>query len=151
MANISAARQSKLMKQQRTDEPSKPVLDIRINETNCPTRFTVHLLRGKWKTVILYYLKEGPLHFGELRRFVPRASHKVLVQQLRELERDHLIRRRRIEGNVKRTEYSFSEHGKTFAPVLEALAIWGSAYRIQSGEPTRRSGDAPPEQPRLAR
>ena len=132
MPDLSATRQSKPVMQQPIQQPSLPELDTTIDETNCPTRFTIDLLRGKWKTVLLYYLKEGPLYFGELRRYVPGASHKVLIQQLRELERDHLIRRRRVEGNVKRVEYCFSEHGKTLAPVLDALANWGNNYRTQS-------------------
>ena len=102
-----------------------------IDEVNCPVRFTISLVGSKWKPVILYYLKRGPLRYGELQRLIPHASQKVLTAQLRELERDHIIDRKEFSGKIRHVEYSFSRNGRTLAPVLEALADWGAKYRAE--------------------
>ena len=52
---------------------------------NCPTEFTLQVLGGKWKTVILCYLKVRPLRYAELRKLIPKLSDKMLSQRLREL------------------------------------------------------------------
>jgi DNA-binding HxlR family transcriptional regulator len=107
--------------------PGKDIL--RVDESNSPVRFAVGLIGGKWKPVILHYLKSRAIRFGELRRLIPNASHKVLTQQLRELERDRIIERSVFEGKVKRVEYSYSEFGLTLEPILSALEEWGIKYR----------------------
>jgi DNA-binding HxlR family transcriptional regulator len=104
-------------------------IDTSIDETNCPVKFTIDLIGGKWKPLILYYLKGGPVRFGALRRLIPNASHKVLTQKLRELERDRIIVRTVLDAKVKHVEYSYSEYGRTLVPILGALAGWEMNYR----------------------
>ena len=105
----------------------------RIDETNCPVKATMEIIGGKWKPIILYYLKEGTQRFGELQRLIPHITKKMLTQQLRELERDKIIKRKVYHQVPPKVEYSLAEYGKTLKPVLEQMAAWGNEHRIKSG------------------
>lgn len=107
--------------------------DNPIDETNCPVKATMEIIDGKWKPIILYYLKEGTQRFGELQRLIPHITKKMLTQQLRELERDEIIVRLVYHQVPPKVEYSLAEYGKTLKPVLEMMAIWGSQHRLKSG------------------
>jgi DNA-binding HxlR family transcriptional regulator len=91
----------------------------------CPTELTVSVLGGKWRVVILAYLKEGVHRYGELKRRLPGISGKVLTQQLRALDREGLIRRAIYTEVPARTEYRLTEYGESLIPVLEAIYRWG--------------------------
>lgn len=62
-------------------------------EFNCPVDATISLIGGKYKAVILWHLKGNTLRYSELHRRIPKATDKMLAQQLRELEQDGLIKR----------------------------------------------------------
>jgi DNA-binding HxlR family transcriptional regulator len=91
----------------------------------CPVEFSLELLGGKWKTVILARLKEGPLRYGELRRLVPQLSDKVLTERLDDLQSLGLIRR---EGAKRSSAYRLSARGETLKPLLQALYDWGQEH-----------------------
>lgn len=95
---------------------------------NCPVDATLSVIGGKYKAIILHHLIEKNLRFGELRRLVPQASHKVLTQQLRELERDGIIHREVYPVVPPKTEYSLTNFGKTLIPILAAICDWGREY-----------------------
>ena len=78
---------------------------------HCPTEFTLAVLDGKWKTVILSYLKQRPFRYAELRKLVPRLSDKVLTERLRDLTRSGLVVRRVTAGSLT-TSYTLSEKGR---------------------------------------
>jgi DNA-binding HxlR family transcriptional regulator len=103
----------------------------------CPVKTTVDVIGGKWKTLILYFLKDGPRRYNALRRELKGASHKVLTEQLRQLEKDGIVLRQAIPGTMPSAEYSLAEYGKTLVPVLNAMADWGLAHRakIKTGLP----------------
>jgi len=87
---------------------------------------TLGLIRGKWKITILVTMLDGPVRLGELRRLLPRASKKVLVQQLRLLEKDGIIVRTDLSGRVKRVEYTISAPlGTAVMNLLGFLSDWG--------------------------
>src|SRR5215467_13669630 len=65
---------------------------------HCSTEFTLHVLGGKWKTVILCYLKERPLRYADLRKLVPTLSDKMLTQRLHDLVDAGLIARTTVGG-----------------------------------------------------
>ncbi|MBO0757231.1 MAG: helix-turn-helix transcriptional regulator, partial [Bradyrhizobiaceae bacterium] len=70
---------------------------------NCPTEFTLAVLGGKWKTVILCYLKERPCRYAELRKLLPTLSDKMLTERLADLVASGLIMRKRLPDRGKQT------------------------------------------------
>lgn len=95
---------------------------------NCPLNATLSVIGGKYKLVTIYHLIEKPRRFSELQRLIPQVSHKVLIQQLRELERDGVIHREVYPVVPLKTEYSLTEFGRTLIPILEAICDWGREY-----------------------
>src|SRR5258708_33259271 len=79
----------------------------------CPTEFTLQVLGGKWKTVILCFLKLGPLRYAELRRLIPSLSDKVLSQRLRELAEAGLIEHSKPAGGDKSEVYALAARGQS--------------------------------------
>lgn len=102
----------------------------------CPVEATLHLIGGKYKAVILWHLMQGRLRYSELHRKMPRATDKMLAQQLRELEQDGLITRTVYPVVPPRTEYALTAFGQTLFPILDAMCDWGSAY-LQRGAPEK--------------
>jgi DNA-binding HxlR family transcriptional regulator len=94
----------------------------------CAISASVETVGGKWKTSILMHLRDETMRFGELQRAVA-VSHKVLSQQLKELENDGIVQRQVYAEVPPRVEYSLSAYGKTLQPLLDALHIWGQAHR----------------------
>jgi DNA-binding HxlR family transcriptional regulator len=94
---------------------------------HCPTEFTLAVLGGKWKTVILSYLKERPCRYAELRRLVPRLSDKMLSQRLRDLTRSGLVARQEPTGSRAHT-YFLTAKGRTLSEPLQQLYVWGVAH-----------------------
>ena len=100
---------------------------------NCPVEATIQLIGGKYKAVILWHLMNDTLRYSELHRKIPKATDKMLAQQLRELERDGLISRRVYPVVPPKTEYSLTDFGKSLVPILDAMCDWGTDY-LQKGE-----------------
>jgi len=84
---------------------------------------------GKWKPLILNELKDGKLRFGQLRRRIPEASHKVLTEQLRQLEQTGILQRTIYHETVVRSEYELTPYGESLRPILFALCEWGIRHR----------------------
>ena len=82
------------------------------------------LIGGKWKIAILHALSMGPIRFGELKRNLSPITQQMLTKQLRELEKDNLINRKVFDVVPPKVEYSLTEFGWTFEPVLVALCKW---------------------------
>lgn len=94
----------------------------------CPAEVTLALIGGRWKPVILYWLREGTQRFGELHRLIPEAREQMLTVQLRQLERDGLVHREVYKEVPPKVEYSLTELGQSLSPVLSALCDWGEAH-----------------------
>lgn len=94
--------------------------------TYCPIAATLELIGGRWKTLVLYQLISGTKRFGEIAVRIPTISRKVLTEQLKELEKDGLIKRKQFKEIPPRVEYSLSELGKSLSPVMEEIAKWGN-------------------------
>jgi DNA-binding HxlR family transcriptional regulator len=95
----------------------------------CPVEITLAVIGGKYKPLLLYYLQENDvLRFGELRRAVSSASKKMLTQQLRELERDGLVRRKVYQQVPPKVEYSLTPRGLSLQSVLKEMGIWGQRH-----------------------
>ena len=100
-------------------------------ERHCPVEATVDIIGGKYKSLILYKLITGTLRFSQLRRAIPCATPKMLTQQLRELERDGLVRREVFPVVPPKVEYSLSGRGRSLMKVLDQLCLWGEKNRPQ--------------------
>jgi DNA-binding HxlR family transcriptional regulator len=88
------------------------------------------ILEGRWKLLIIFHLITGGpvMRFSELRRAIPRVSQKMLVQQLRELEADGVLRRTIYPVVPPKVEYEMTEVGQALCPALHELLQW-SRYR----------------------
>lgn len=92
--------------------------------------YTLSLIQGKYKMVILYCLMEfQPVRFNELRRYLKTVSDKTLSRALKELEADGLVRRVAYPQIPPRVEYSLTERGASLMDVLDAMCTWGSEHR----------------------
>ena len=92
--------------------------------------YTLSLISGKHKMVILYCLMEfEPVRFNEMQRYLKRIADKTLSQNLRELEADDLIVRTVFPQIPPRVEYSLTERGRSLMKVLDQLCDWGNRHR----------------------
>src|SRR6202008_57583 len=85
----------------------------------------LRILEGRWKLVILFHLFGGNVRrFSELRRAIPAVSEKMLIQQLRQMERDDIVRRVVHQQVPPRVDYSLTDWGQALCPALDALLKW---------------------------
>ncbi len=96
----------------------------------CPYVTSQKVLTGKWSMYLLYLLAENPnVRFNELQRLMPEnMTHTTLSRQLKFLEEEGLIVRKEYSQIPPKVEYSLSEIGEQFKPVLASLEIWGNQY-----------------------
>ncbi|WP_353265662.1 helix-turn-helix domain-containing protein [Gemmatimonas sp.] len=94
-----------------------------------PVELALHLIGGKWKMPVLWRLNQRTWRYNELHRDLKRVSHKMLTQQLRELEHAGLLTRTVHPVVPPHVDYTITELGRTALPAIEALRSWGSAYR----------------------
>lgn len=94
----------------------------------CPVQATSNVLAGKWKVLIVWHLSFGPRRFAEIRDLLPGVSEKVLTAQLRDLERDGVIKRLSANTVPPRVDYILSDAGEELVPLMEALCSWGTKY-----------------------
>ncbi len=90
----------------------------------CAVRDVLAHLAGKWSTLVLLYLEEGPRRFGALQRGLPQISKRMLTQTLRNLERDGFLTRHAFPTKLPSVEYRLSALGKSFLVPLRGLIVW---------------------------
>jgi len=92
------------------------------------------MLEGRWKMVIIFHLFDREvLRFSELERAIPGVSQKMLIQQLRDLERDGIVERQVYPQVPPKVEYRLTAWGKAMCPALDALLEW-AAQRLPAGD-----------------
>lgn len=96
----------------------------------CPVELALDVLDGKWKTVILARIKQGPMRYRDLRKAMPDLSEKVLTQRLREMEESGLIERVDIDAA---SGYQVTALGRSLGAALESLYAWGDMYGRKTG------------------
>jgi len=97
--------------------------------------YTLSLIAGKYKPIVLYCLMEyEPVRFNEMRRYVGSAADKTLSQTLKELERDGLVHREMYPEIPPKVEYSLTERGHSLVRVLDRLCVWGEENRPRQDE-----------------
>ncbi|MGK6320295.1 winged helix-turn-helix transcriptional regulator [Sphingomonas sp. DT-204] len=93
----------------------------------CPVELALEFVGGKWKTVVLAWLKEEPQRYGDLRGRIEGISDKVLTERLKELEQLGLIQKKPSATGDSSLVYCLSDRGESLRPVLDALYHWGNA------------------------
>jgi len=101
----------------------------------CPVTLVQNLIAGKWKLIILWHVSQSTKRFSELQRLIPEISQGILTQQLRELEQDGFVHREVYRAVPPKVEYSLTDIGRSFMPVLDSMGTWGKGYlRQKAGE-----------------
>ncbi|MFB5265654.1 winged helix-turn-helix transcriptional regulator [Paenibacillus enshidis] len=96
-----------------------------IQET--PFGYTLSVIGGKWKMLILYLLAEKqPVRFNDMKRQIGAITFKTLSSQLKELEADGMVNRKEYPQVPPKVEYSLTEKAETLLPILEQLCDWGT-------------------------
>lgn len=99
----------------------------RIQKT--PFGYTLSVIGGKWKMLILYLLAENqPVRFNEMKRRLSPITYKMLSSQLKELEADGLVDRKEYPQVPPKVEYRLTPKAETLIPVMEQLCDWGRRY-----------------------
>ena len=100
------------------------------NEVNIkPFAYAMSLIGGKWKMHILFWLwHKEVLRYSELKRSLENVTHKMLSNQLKELERDGLLIRKEYPQVPPKVEYSLSDRGKSLMPILSEICYWGHEH-----------------------
>src|SRR5688572_15866741 len=106
----------------------------------CPLAAAFAAIGGKWKLTIIYWLAHGELHFAGLQRRVAPISHKVLAEQLRELETDGIVDRIPTGVAPAPVIYQLNAYGRTLLPVVEAVRVWGEGHLQRVSAPRRSDG-----------
>lgn len=100
------------------------------NITDTSFGYTLSLISGKWKMIILYLLSEHEVvRYNELQRKIGSITYKMLSSQLKELEADKLINRKEYPMIPPKVEYSLTNRGKSLIPILDSMCDWGSNER----------------------
>jgi DNA-binding HxlR family transcriptional regulator len=103
-------------------------------EYHCAMDITMHFIGGKWKTVVLWYLRKEKKRFSELRRLIPNITEKMLSLQLKDLERDGIVGRKIYPEVPPKVEYFLTDFGKSLIPMLEEIARWVRSLAEKKGK-----------------
>lgn len=82
------------------------------------------MIGGKWKALILFWLRDRVCRFGDLRRKIPGISERMLTRQLRELEDDGIVHRKVYPVVPPKVEYSLTAYGRTLRPITDLMCKW---------------------------
>ena len=98
----------------------------------CPFATTQRLIQGKWAVLIMKHVSAEPVRFNELLRRLPKMTHATLSNQLKMLEAEGLVKRTVYNAIPPKVDYSLTEMGRKFGPVLAAIETFGSEYMKQN-------------------
>ena len=93
---------------------------------SCGLDATLRIISGKWKPLVLFFLRDGPKRYGELKRLVQGVSDKVLIQSLKELEADQVLARNDYKEVPPRVDYTLTPLGRSLAEAIVPLCTWGT-------------------------
>jgi DNA-binding HxlR family transcriptional regulator len=112
----------------------------KVNSTNhinekvitekCPITSTMLAIGGRWKLIIIWQLRNNSLRYNELKKNIPNISEKMLIQQLKELKESGWLSKKDFKVIPPKTEYSLTELGKSFIPILKSIYKWGTENKI---------------------
>jgi DNA-binding HxlR family transcriptional regulator len=99
----------------------------------CPAELTLDVLGGKWKTVILCFLKQRPCRYAELSKLMPKLSDKMLTERLGDLLDAELIVKKKASASGKREVYALTDRAHSLDSILRDLHVWGSTHTAAFG------------------
>ncbi|MEI2296542.1 winged helix-turn-helix transcriptional regulator [Ensifer sp. MJa1] len=100
------------------------VCGIPMDMENCPVRDVMDNIGGKWNSLMILSLADGPLRFSQLRRLIPDISQRMLTQTLRDLQRDGYLHRTVFPTQPPSVEYSLTELGRSLLGLLKHFVDW---------------------------
>ena len=95
---------------------------------DCPFAGLQPIIRGKWTVIIIYFLSMGTLRFGELSRKLPMVTQAKLTRELRTLEEFGMVHREVYREVPPKVEYSLTDLGKSFIPILKDMKKWSDTH-----------------------
>ena len=104
----------------------------------CCTSLTMDIIGGKWKTVIIYHLRNDKLRYNELRKLMPTVTERTLSLQLRKLVADNIIKREvKHDKPPLKVSYCLTDLGETLVPVVKTIANWGDKMGVKKNNSSR--------------
>jgi len=100
-------------------------MDCKPNDCNCPIEVALEVIGGMWKTLIIRELMDGTRRYSEIHRALAPVTHKMLAQQLRDLENDGVVMRKVYPQVPPKVEYSLAPLGQELVPLMGAMKLWG--------------------------
>ncbi|MGE4540660.1 MAG: winged helix-turn-helix transcriptional regulator [Bacteroidales bacterium] len=102
---------------------------ISCNNYQCEIEVTLEILSGKWKALIIWNLSlHQEIRYNEFKRLIPDITSKMLSQQLKDLEKNKLIKRRVYHEVPPMVEYSLTDLGQELIPILSEMDRWGKNF-----------------------
>ncbi len=102
------------------------MIKYKARNFDCPIELALEIVGGRWKPRIIWFLRGGCRRFGELSRMLPDTTRKVLIQKLKELERDKIVDRRVYAQVPPKVEYSLNSRGLELIEIFKDLRAWGT-------------------------
>jgi DNA-binding HxlR family transcriptional regulator len=116
-----------------------------ICDTGCGLNATLRIISGKWKPLILFFLRDGPKRYGELKRLTLGVSDKVLIQQLKDLEADCVLARTDYKEVPPRVDYALTPLGRSLAEAIVPLCTWGTENASEMASIFAKRDALPPQ------
>jgi DNA-binding HxlR family transcriptional regulator len=118
---------------------------------HCPIEVALEVIGGMWKVIVVRELLTGTKRYSELHRGLKHATHKMLAQQLRQLEHDGVIDRKVYPQVPPKVEYSLTALGRELGPLLDSMSGWGTRVMDGRAGKANRPRAEPPLPARTAR
>ena len=106
-------------------------MKLRENYT-CPLEFVHDIIKGKWKTIIIFQLRKGKCSFSELHREISEISQKMLLEQLKELREFGFVDKKSYSGYPLQVEYFLTERGEKILSAIKIMQDIGIEYMIEN-------------------
>lgn len=98
----------------------------------CPVETALSIIGGKWKGVIIFHLLSGKRRFNELQKLIPNVTHRMLSLQLKELEKDTVVKRTVYPEVPPKVEYELTDFGMSIKPIITSIYKWGEEYQREN-------------------
>lgn len=109
---------------------SSDIIKYNTKEFNCSLAFTLHLIGDKYKSLIIFHLKDGAQRSGILQKSITDISNRMFTYSIRALEKDKLVERKVYPESPPRVEYSLTASGKSLIPIILELNEWGQDFAM---------------------